>query len=99
MKNRTIKTNDRSNKGNSGTAKAIPIHTSKLSQARSERTNKATQTDYSLEELAEMTAKIAQLPEIDAARIVELHDRIMKGEYQIDSNRLASKLQNFESDL
>ena len=99
MNNRTTNTGDKSNKGNSGTAKAIPIHTSKLRQARSEKANKAVQADYNLKELAEMTARIAQLPEIDAARIVELHDRIMKGEYQIDSNNLASKLQNFESDL
>ncbi|MCB1670264.1 MAG: flagellar biosynthesis anti-sigma factor FlgM [Gammaproteobacteria bacterium] len=52
-----------------------------------------------LELLARMREQIEQLPEIDAARIVQLHDRIMRGEYQINGKRLAQKLDSFEADF
>ena len=41
--------------------------------------------------------RIEQLPEVDTARVVELHSRIMAGEYAVDSERLASKLLDLES--
>lgn len=40
---------------------------------------------------------IKQLPEVDTARVVELHNRIMAGEYEVDSERLAGKLLDLES--
>jgi len=42
---------------------------------------------------------IRQLPEIDAARVVRLHDRIMAAEYAVDSERLAQKLLTLETAL
>ncbi len=51
------------------------------------------------DELAKLQSRISQLPEIDAARIVELHDRLISGEYKIDSKSLAEKLRKFEADL
>ena len=42
---------------------------------------------------------IKQFPEIDAARVVELHTRIVDGDYKIDADRLAAKLLDFESTL
>ena len=44
-----------------------------------------------------LESRIKQLPDIDAARVVELHNRIMAGEYEIDSERLASKIVDLES--
>tara|TARA_A200000113_G_scaffold111128_1_gene99795 strand:+ start:174 stop:500 length:327 start_codon:yes stop_codon:yes gene_type:complete len=41
--------------------------------------------------------RIKQLPEVDTARVVELHSRIMAGEYAVDSERLAGKLLDLES--
>ena len=41
--------------------------------------------------------RIKQLPEVDTARVVELHTRIMAGEYEVDSARLAGKLLDLES--
>lgn len=52
-----------------------------------------------LELLARMREQIDHLPDIDAARIVQLHERIRRGEYQVDSDRLAGKLRQFESDF
>lgn len=41
--------------------------------------------------------RIELLPEVDTARVVELHSRIMAGEYAVDSERLAGKLLDLES--
>ena len=50
-------------------------------------------------DLSALESSIKQLPEIDAARVVDLHNRIIAGEYQIDADRLAGKLLNLESTL
>jgi len=42
---------------------------------------------------------IDQLPELDATRIVRLHQRIMSDKYEIDSERLAEKLLELEQAL
>lgn len=52
-----------------------------------------------LELLAKLRQQIEQLPDMDASKIVRLHERIMRGEYHVDSERLASKLSDFESEL
>ncbi len=46
-----------------------------------------------------LESRIKQLPDIDAARVVELHNRIMAGEYEIDSERLAGKILDLESSI
>jgi negative regulator of flagellin synthesis FlgM len=46
-----------------------------------------------------LESRIKQLPDIDTARVVELHNRIMAGEYEIDSERLAGKILDLESTL
>lgn len=51
------------------------------------------------DEIANLKQRIAQLPDIDAARIVELHDRIKTGDYEVDPGVVADKIQQFESDL
>jgi flagellar biosynthesis anti-sigma factor FlgM len=52
-----------------------------------------------LELLARLREQIEHLPDIDASKIVRLHERIMRGEYQVDSDSLADKLSDFESEL
>lgn len=47
--------------------------------------------------LASLRETIEQLPELDATRVVRLHHRIVSGDYDIDSNRLAEKLLSLES--
>jgi anti-sigma28 factor (negative regulator of flagellin synthesis) len=46
-----------------------------------------------------LESRINQLPDIDAARIVELHNRIMACEYEFNSQSLADKLIGLESIL
>ena len=46
-----------------------------------------------------LESRINQLPDIDAARVVELHNRIMACEYEFNSQSLADKLIGLESIL
>ena len=78
---------------------------------RSDRRNVDTSVDTSVDDKAADTGalsnqsvdmhaleqRIKQLPEVDTARVVELHSRIMAGEYAVDSERLAGKLLDLES--
>lgn len=50
-------------------------------------------------DLRALETTIKQLPDIDAARVVELHNRIMAAEYAIDSDRIAAKLIYLESSI
>ena len=40
---------------------------------------------------------VSQLPDIDSARVVQLHNRIMADEYAINAERIAGKLLALES--
>ena len=50
-------------------------------------------------DLSALESKINLLPEIDTAKVVDIHNRIMAGEYEIDADRLAGKLKDLESSL
>ncbi len=50
-------------------------------------------------DLSALESRIQQLPDIDSARVVELHNRIISGEDKIDSASIASKMLSIESDL
>lgn len=41
--------------------------------------------------------EVRQLPEVDAARVAEIKARVERGEYQIDSGRIARKMLEQES--
>jgi len=50
-------------------------------------------------DMAELENTIKELPCIDAARVVDIHNRITAGEYEVDSKRLAAKLIDMESSI
>ena len=50
-------------------------------------------------DLEGVTRELAQLPELNATRVVKLHQRLSAGEYAVDSHRVARKLLEFESEL
>lgn len=79
-----------------GTVTALPLAASKQNR---KSINNLTESDLHADEIAKLQRKIAQLPDIDAAKIVDLHDRILRGDYEVDSEVLAENLQKFESDL
>ena len=60
-------------------------------------------TELSKEEmlglLERLRNRLEQLPDFDAARIVELHNRIASDSYDVDNAGLAEKLLSFEKSL
>jgi len=51
------------------------------------------------EALKTLEETIEQLPDMDATRLVQLHQRISAGEYTIDTQRLVDKLIDLEREL
>ena len=50
-------------------------------------------------DLQMLKSAIEQLPEINAARVVDLHHRIIASEYKVDARRLAKKMLALEKSL
>lgn len=49
------------------------------------------------QQLKGITDKLRDLPTVNSARVAELKQAIADGSYSVDSNRLASKLLDFEA--
>lgn len=90
---------DSNRSGKRGGATPIPIATKPGGKPGNKHQPQQDALQKDLELLARLREQIEQLPEIDAAKIVQLHDRILRGEYRIDSKSLADKLSDFESDI
>ena len=78
---------------------SIPLSPRKQDNSTSEHDSQQDALEKDLELLARLREQIEQLPDIDAAKIVQLHEQILRGEYRINSKSLADKLSDFESDL
>ena len=48
---------------------------------------------------AELENRINQLPDIDAAKLVRLHNLILAGDFKVNFERLADKLLAFETKM
>lgn len=57
------------------------------------------QPPVSAKALQELKETIDQLPDINASKVVQLHQRIIAGEYVVDLDRLTDKLLALESAL
>jgi len=51
------------------------------------------------EQLRQIEKQLANLPEFNASKVVDLHNRIEAGEYEIDPERIAHKIMELESEI
>ena len=91
---------------NNSSAKAGEQKSGVVTSFRKTRKSNDDTTPIAAEKLAELKAQLAKLeehiehlPDVDATRVVELHNRIEAGKYDIDAYRIAEKLAELESDL
>lgn len=84
---------------------ASPVVTHFRGNRKSVAVDKQETTDTELDmielqsRLEALKEHIEQLPDADATRVVQLHNRIQAGDYEIDAQRIAEKLLDLESSL
>lgn len=59
----------------------------------------AVQITETASRLKEIEARLAELPDVDQARVEALRKRIESGDYQLDPQRIAVKLARMEQEL
>ena len=57
----------------------------------------AVHLSHEAQQLQKVSDKLRDQPIVNSARVAELKQAIADGSYQVDSNRVASKLLNFEA--
>lgn len=64
----------------------------------STRTDAVALTDTAVR-LKRIEASLAELPEVDQAKVDALRERVESGDYEVDSNEVARRLVQMEQDL
>lgn len=83
--------------------KAHSARVTSLSSRRSRELPKSPAATWQEMETAQLLTRLRelvdQLPDLNASRVVALHEQIARGEYRVDSASVARKLRRLETEL
>ncbi|KAA0944717.1 MULTISPECIES: flagellar biosynthesis anti-sigma factor FlgM [unclassified Pseudomonas] len=78
-----------------GKSQPLPV---KADQAGASQSGESVHLSNEAQQLQKVTDSLRDQPVVNKARVAELKQAIADGSYKVDSNRVASKLLNFEAE-